>query len=64
MHDFLLLLIICAKSLSAYNQPHSPTTFKIKHIEYIKHIQATGPGTPTAGESKYFLASVEDPAHR
>ena len=34
MHDCLLLFIICAKSLSAYTQPYSPTTFKLQHIHY------------------------------
>ena len=34
MHDCLLLFIICAKSLSAYTQSYSPTTFKLQHIHY------------------------------
>ena len=35
MHNCLLLFITCAKSLSAYTQPHFPITFKLQHIHYI-----------------------------
>ena len=57
MHDCLLLFIICAKSLSVYTQPYSPTTFKLQHIHYTHTYE---PPERLPPESQYILASMED----
>ena len=60
MHDCLLLFIICAKSLSAYTQPYSPTTFKLQHIHYTHTYEPTERLPP---ESQIYSSIGGRPVH-
>ena len=60
MQDCLLLFIICAKSLSAYTQPYSPTTFKLEHIHYTNTYE---PPERLPPESQIYSSIGGRPVH-